>query len=415
MRRTLSGLFVVLAILVSGCSSAGDGEMRITVATFSDFGYEALFAEYERQHSNIDVVSRVQDFDSHHKGLITALAGGHGAADVVAIEEQYMPTLRQSKEKFVDLGKFGALELRTRWTPWKWAQGVSGDFVMGLGTDMGSLAMCYRRDLFDKAGLPVEREAVGALWPTWEAFAEVADRFSARVRDAKFADSAGTVYTAIINQAEENYFAKADDSFIADKNPNVHKAFRIAGELGAKGQTAGVTTFTQPWNVAIAQARFATMTCPAWMLTLVEEAGGDAGRGKWDVTTVPGNNGNWGGSYLAVPAQGEHQREAYELAEWLTAPEQQKRLFVDAGILPSAPEAYRDPAVIGHTNPYFNNAPVGALFAASSDNIRPNYRGLRDAEVRPAFGHALGRIEDGKQSVDEAWDQAVREARGAMS
>ncbi|GLZ29294.1 sugar ABC transporter substrate-binding protein [Lentzea sp. NBRC 105346] len=411
MQRSLAGLMAVLALLAGGCGASGDGKTKITVATFGEFGYEELFTEYEKAHPEVDVVGRVADFDAHHKGLITSLASGNGAADVVAIEEQYMPKFRQSKDKFADLAQFGAKDLRDRWAPWKWEQGVDGDFVMGLGTDMGGLAMCYRRDLFEKAGLPTARDEVAALWPTWEAYASVADRFS--VPGAKFTDSAGTVYTAIINQAEENYFAR-DERFIGDTNPNVRKAFDIAGSIGAKKQTANVTTFTQPWNVALAQGSFATMTCPAWMLALIKQASGPANSGKWDVTTVPGGGGNWGGSYLAVPAQGAHQREAYQLAEWLTAPEQQKKLFLSKEILPSQPAVYRDPAVTGHTDPYFGDAPVGKLFGASSDDIRPNYRGLRDADVRPKFGMALGRIEDGKQTVDEAWRQAVDEARAAV-
>ncbi|WP_209618176.1 extracellular solute-binding protein [Saccharothrix coeruleofusca] len=415
MGRVRAGrsLLVVAALVLAGCGTGAgqDGKLRLTVATFGEFGYEPLFAEYERANPGIDVVGRVADFDSHHKGLITALAAGRGAADVVAVEEQYMPRLRQSTDKFADLAQFGAGELRDRWVPWKWAQGVSGETVVGLGTDMGGLAMCYRRDLFARAGLPTDRDQVAALWPTWEHYAELAERFAQRVDDAEFVDSAGAIYTAVLNQAEENYFAKSDDSFIGDTNPNVRRAFRIAGGIGAKGWTARVTTFTQPWNAAINQGRFATTTCPAWMLAQIEQAGGPEGAGRWDVTAIPGGAGNWGGSYLTVPSQGAHQRESYRLAEWLTAPQQQKKLFVQAGILPSQPEVYQDPVVLEHRDPYFGDAPVGRLFAASSDSVRPNHRGVRDADVRPVFGQALGRVEDGAQTVDQAWEQAVREAK----
>ncbi|GAA3838595.1 extracellular solute-binding protein [Saccharothrix violaceirubra] len=408
-------LLAAVLLVVTGCSG-GDGDLRLTVATFGRFGYEPLFEEYERAHPGIEVVGRVADFEAHHKGLITALAAGAGAADVVAVEEQYLPRLRRSADKFVDLSRFGAQDLRERWTPWKWRQGVSedGKVVLGLGTDMGGLALCYRRDLFERAGLPTDRTAVAALWPTWEDFAAVADRFADRVPDSRFVDSAGTVYTAVLDQSEESYFAKADDSFIADTNPAVRRAFDIAGALAAKGRTAKVSAFTQPWNVAINQGGFATVTCPAWMLSQIEDAGGPANAGRWDVTAIPGGGGNWGGSYLTVPAQGAHQREAYELAKWLTAPEQQKRLFLSDGILPSQPEVYRDPAVLGHRDEYFGDAPVGELFAASSDTVRPHHRGVREADVRPVFGRALGRIEDGSQSVDEAWRQSVGEARDAL-
>lgn len=414
--RRLAIVAILGALVTTGCSGGDDGKVTLTIATFGDFGYEKLLDEYEQEHPDLRIESRVTDFDTHHKSLTTQLVGQRGAADVVAIEEQYMPQFQQSTDKFVNLAKFGAADLRERWTPWKWDHGVAGDgtFVMGLGTDMGSLAICYRRDLYQRAGLPTDRDEVAKLWPTWEKFAAVADEFSAKLPDAKFADSAGTVYTAIINQANENYFAERDDSFIGRTNPTVRRAFDLAGSIGQKDQTAEVTTFTQPWNVAIKESKFATMTCPAWMLTLIEEAGGPALKGKWDVTSVPEDGGNWGGSYLTIPAQSEHQRLAYRLAEWLTAPEQQKRIFTETGQLPSSPEAFQDPVVRSHTDDYFNGAPVGKIFASSADKIRPNYRGLQDAAVRPAFGRALGRIEEGETTIDEEWAAAVAEAEKTL-
>jgi cellobiose transport system substrate-binding protein len=412
-RRTVAA--VAALVLLAACSP-GDagGRTKLTIATFGEFGYAPLIAEYEKLHPDITVQNRVTDFDTHHKGLATQLATGHGAADVVAIEEQYMPQYRRAKDKFADLAAFGARDLERQWVPWKWAQGTDGAFVLGLGTDMGSLALCYRRDLFQAAGLPADRDEVAKLIPDWTAYAAVAERFTSRTPGVKFADSAGTVYTAMLNQSPENYFSAQDDSFIADRNPSVHAAFYLSGGLAAKGQTAAATTFTQAWNVAIKQGSFATVACPAWMLSQIKEAGGDGNRGKWDVTTVPGASGNQGGSFLTVPKQGTHQKEAYELARWLTAPEQQKKLFLSDGILPSEPSVYEDPQVVAHTDPYFGDAPIGRIFAASADRLRPNYRGLRDADVRPEFGRALGRVEDGTQTVDQAWADAVRQARAAL-
>ena len=50
---------------------------------------------------------------------------------------------------------------------------ADGKTQIGLGTDVGGLAMCYRTDLFEKAGLPTDRDAVSKLWPTWDDFINV--------------------------------------------------------------------------------------------------------------------------------------------------------------------------------------------------------------------------------------------------
>ncbi|MEA5358599.1 extracellular solute-binding protein [Amycolatopsis sp., V23-08] len=413
IRRTAAAA-AALALLAACSPSDAGGKTKLTIATFGEFGYEPLIAEYQKLHPDIEVQNRVTDFDTHHKGLATQLATGHGAADVVAIEEQYIPQYLKAKDKFVDLASFGARDLENQWAPWKWAQGTDGDFVLGLGTDMGSLALCYRRDLFAAAGLPTDRDAVAKLIPDWNAYATTAQRFTDKTPNVKFADSAGTVYTAMLNQSPENYFAAKDDSFIGGTNPTVRNAFFLSGGIAQKGQTAAATTFTQAWNVAIKQGSFATIACPAWMLSQIKQAGGDGTSGKWDVTTVPGASGNQGGSFLTVPKQSEHPQQAYDLARWLTAPEQQKKLFLSDGILPSEPAVYKDPQVLEHKDPYFGDAPIGKIFAASADSLRPNYRGLHDADVRPEFGRALGRIEDKTENVDQAWADAVQQAQAAL-
>jgi cellobiose transport system substrate-binding protein len=413
IRRTAAAAAALALLAACGPSDAG-GKTKLTIATFGEFGYAPLIAEYEKLHPDVEVQNRVTDFDTHHKGLATQLATGHGAADVVAIEEQYIPQYRKAKDKFVDLASFGARDLENQWAPWKWAQGTDGGYVVGLGTDMGSLALCYRRDLFQAAGLPTDRDAVAKLMPDWNAYATTAQRFTDKTPGVKFADSAGTVYTAMLNQAPENYFAAKDDSYIGGTNPTVRNAFYLSGGIAAKGQTAAATTFTQAWNIAIKQGSFATIACPAWMLSQIKQAGGDDNSGKWDVTTVPGASGNQGGSFLTVPKQSEHPQQAYDLARWLTAPEQQKKLFLSDGILPSEPAVYKDPQVLAHKDAYFGDAPIGEIFAASADSLRPNYRGLHDADVRPEFGRALGRIEDGTENVDQAWADAVQQAQAAL-
>ncbi len=425
MSRTLVGratsitAVALAATLVAACGGgggdAGDGKIKLSIGIFSDFGYTNLIKEYQAAHPNIEIEQRTVKMEQHHTQLATQLAGGRGAADIVAIEEGNITQFRQSKDKFVNLADHGAKELAGQWAAWKWNQGTTddGNFVLGLGTDMGSLALCYRRDLFEAAGLPTDREAVGELWPTWEKYLEVADTFTRKTPDVKFVDTAQNVYKAILDQTEEGYFAKADDSFIGDRNDKVKQAFTLAASLGEKKQTGALAPFSQDWNVALKQASFATTTCPAWALALIKAGAGDEAKGKWDVAAAPGGGGNWGGSFLAVPKQTKHPKEAYELAKWLTAPEQQKRIFKETGNLPSEPAAYQDPEVTSTVNEYFNSAPVGQIFGNSAENLEPTYRGTKDSKVTPVFNNALSRVETGKQSTAEAFDQAVQEARDA--
>ena len=95
--------------------------------------------------------------------------------------------------------------MKGQWLPWKYNQATTADGkdTIGLGTDVGGLAMCYRRDLFEKAGLPTDRDEVAKLWPTWDDFITAGKKFQAGIgSDTKvhFIDSATNTYNAILMQ-----------------------------------------------------------------------------------------------------------------------------------------------------------------------------------------------------------------------
>ncbi|MFG3250833.1 extracellular solute-binding protein [Streptomyces sp. NPDC048187] len=416
LRRTLAAAAgLVTLVSLAACSSgsdSADGKTTLTVATFSDFGYKPLFAEYRKTHPDVVIKERVSQLDQHHNSLSTQLSSGGGAADVVAIEEGYLPKFREVKDKFVNLADYGGADRKDEYLPYKWAQGTADDgkFVMGYGTDVGGLAICYRKDLFAQAGLPTDREAVAKLWPTWDAYFRTGETFRGKVKDHAWFDAAGNVFSAMMNQTEYGFFDRSD-SYIADTNPAVRTAFSTTAKAAADGQSANLVPFSQQWNAGIKQGRMATITCPAWLTGLIQTAAGEDGAGKWDIAAVPGGGGNWGGSFLTVPKQSKHAKEAAELAAFLTSAEAEKKIFTGpTGSLPSITSALSDPAVQGTRKEYFGNAPTGRIFAASAKDLKPSFRGTKDQQVRLPFGNALQLVEQGNASPDEAWDKALSEA-----
>ena len=141
------------------------------------------------------------------------------------------------------------------------------------------------------------------------------------------------------------------------------------------------------------------MLCPGWMLGVI--SGNAADTKGWDIANVfPGGGGNWGGSYLTVPAQGKNIEAAKKLAAWLTAPEQQLKAFTAAGTFPSQVDAYTSADLLDATNEYFNNAPTGAILIdrANAVTVAP-YKGAKYfADQRPAPEGADSRR--GRPAVD---------------
>ena len=124
---------------------------------------------------------------------------------------------------------------------------------------------------------------------------------------------------------------------------------------------------------------------------------------------MPGRGGNWGGSWLSVPRQTEHPAEATALAEWLTAPEQQAKVFAATGNFPSAVALYDDPVILDRVSAFFGDAPVGRIFADSVTALVPQYQGPRSGDVNARIIDGLTRIEQGRDSPDESWRKVLRE------
>ena len=166
-----------------------------------------------------------------------------------------------------------------------------------------------------------------------------------------------------------------------------------------------LTQWRDDWTASFQNDGFATMACPGWMLGIIE--GNAEGVEGWDIADVfPGGGGNWGGSYLTVPAQGEHIEEAKEVAAWLTAPEQQAKAFAAKGAFPSQVEALDSPEVTDAVNPFFNDAPIGQILAnrAEAVTVQP-HKGPKYSDILQAFQAAILRVDDGSQNADESWEQ----------
>ena len=89
--------------------------------------------------------------------------------------------------------------------------------------------------------------------------------------------------------------------------------------------------------------------------------------------------------------------------------------FKATGNFPSSPQAYEDPAITGLENPFFNDAPVGQIFAAGAKSLKPQYLGPKNQAVR-TDENALRTGRAGQaQTPDEAWTEAVKDAKKAAA
>ena len=423
-RLVMTAGLASLALIATACgggdgdedtSSTGDaggdtsGEaITLTVATFNEFGYEELIEEYMELNPNITVEQRkAATTNEAREKLATGLAAGSGLADVEAVEVDWLPELMQFSDRFEDLTD---PELEGRWLDWKVGMATTADgMLMGYGTDIGPNAVCYRADLFEAAGLPTDRDEVAELLgTTWEDYFAAGEEFIAN-SDVPWFDSAGAMQFAKIQQVENAYEESDGTPIPLGENAEAKAIYDEVLAAAETGLSAGLAQWSEDWTNAFQNDGFATMLCPAWMLGVIE--GNAAGVEGWDIAdTFPGGGGNWGGSYLTVPAQGANVDEAKKLAAWLTAPEQQIKAFVAKGPFPSQVEALSDPALLELTREFFNDAPAGQIMANRAEAVEViPFKGPNYFAIQQFVADAINRVDvDETDDAESSWAKAVQ-------
>jgi cellobiose transport system substrate-binding protein len=398
------------ALIATGCAAGDDsaseagGEVELTISTFNDFGYtDELLQEYMDENPNVTIVHNKAATSNDARANYFQKLGKTGLADIEAIEVDWMPEVMQYSDLLAEV------DVTDRWLDWKVEAATDADGrLIGYGTDIGPEGVCYRSDLFAEAGLPTDRAEVAALLEgDWDKYFEVGAQYTESTGKAWF-DSAGGTYQGMINQVEAAYEDPETGEIIAAENGEVEDLYNQVLDASAT-QSAHLGQWSDDWFAGLSNGAYATMLCPGWMLGVISGNAPDVT--GWDIADVfPNGGGNWGGSYLTVPANGENVEEAQKLADWLTAPEQQIKAFVNAGTFPSQTDAYEDTALTDSVNEYFNDAPVGEILTnrANAVTVAP-FKGEYYFQINDAMQQALTRVEDGTQDKQTSWDQWVSE------
>ncbi|MFC8716026.1 extracellular solute-binding protein [Kitasatospora sp. NPDC057198] len=425
VRRTTAALgstVLATALLLTACSSgsgskdSADGKVTITVDLFGTFGFKeaGLYDEYMKLHPNITIKQTdTQDEGQYWQALQTKLAGGGGLADIQGLEVGRVASVVQKQaDKFTDLKTLGIGDVNDDLVEWKGAAIKTADGkVLGAGTDIGPEAICYRTDLFKAAGLPTDRAELAEKWSTWQGYLDLGKQYAAKAEAGNaWTDSAAGMFAAEVGQQKVRYSDEAGKP-VYDSSPAVKTAWNDATALVADGLSAKLAQWTPEWNKAFSTGKFATLSCPAWMIGYIKGQAGDAGSGKWDIAAGPGKTGNWGGSYLTIPRTAKHPKEAAELIKWLNAKEQQATLFTKQGSFPSSAGAQA--AIKDVTDPYFNNAPIGQIFSESAKAMPAQVLGTDDGVIGKAFTDALGEVERTGTAPDTAWKHALDNVKKA--
>lgn len=430
----LVGAALVVATIAAGCGDltpdslayANDDaivaeESVIRIATPRIRGLERAIDDWEREHPTARVEIVVRSTDDHHRSVLDD-AGAGGPFDIVGFDADYGPDIRERPELFMDLEAMVGDVAQSNYLPSRWSEGIGVDGrLIGLPIDVDSVALAARTDLVDP-NLIEELEAAS----TWCDLIAIGDAFSDATGLA-FLPNGDEIFTTVLSQ---NRLSFVDDSgaLLANEAPVLEEAWDLTmlavgspplhsapcpAEDGPDGNEIDRITRDLPaggsqWREGLRSDGFAAVLARYSELRAIAAAAPDT-TGHWTVVALPGEVGpSAGGIHLGISKDSTHPELAFDLISYLADPIIQTDAFADgSGPFPAASIVYGDPTITEYSDPFFGEAPVGAIFASGATRRPDELAGPLRRIVIELFVSALNRVENGTQTPAEAWDDAL--------
>jgi cellobiose transport system substrate-binding protein len=387
-------------------TSGGKDDKDLTLWYWSGGLSDKVVAD-ARKHFSSDISLKTSMVGGDFKTkLLTGLRAAQSAPDITGIKGEDIASFLPNADRFIDLKTVGADKLVPQYLSWKLKQATSQDGkLIGFPIDIGPCAMYYREDLFAKAGLPTDPAEVSSQLSTWDDYFQAGVELHKALPKTFLINNIGAVFSMIIGQGTQR-FIDEDNKFIGDQDH-----IRAAWTTSVKPYTLGIDAKINDntWNAAVSGGTLGTALGAAWYaLDITNAAPGT--KGKWRVASLPSGPSNLGGSFLALPATCGNPEEAFKIISWILSPENQARGFTDAALFPTAPAAYKLPALTGG-DPFFGGQKTIEIFGPAAEKIPAVYEAPADAAVSAPFYSELTSVEAKGKDPDTAWKDAVSQAK----
>ena len=352
-------------------------QTEITFWFFAEW-VEAAVEAFHQSQQNVRVDFQQLSYPDVHNRLLTSLAAGSGAADVVGIELGYAGTFA-STGGLVDLNQapFDAASLTADLVEYKVQQGSSADGKLVLFPwDIAPGGIIYRADLLEQAGIDPDPAAMQERITSWDDWFAFGEELQGTAELALMADAFADIYGAQVEQQGHGWF-DGNKVVIEEK---ATQPLQTAVDVRARGLDLEVDEGSPEWAAAIRNDEYVGDVAACW-------AEGGLTReqpqtvGQWRAIRAPGPGFNIGGSFLAIPEQSEKQEAAWEFIKFLGASTEGALIGLrEGGAFPSYTPAWEDP-VFDEPVDFYGGQPVYRLWLDIAQEVpgSPIHPGDREA------------------------------------
>jgi multiple sugar transport system substrate-binding protein len=356
LNRGLCLLIPVIAALLGCKGDAGNGVVTLRLWGLGREGevVEELLVDFEREHPNIRVRVQQIPWSAAHEKLLTAYVG-NASPDVGQIGNTWIP-------EFVALNALEPLDSlvaasealdSSRYFPGIWRTNVIDEKVYGIPWYVDTRLVFYRRDILRRAGF----ETFPTSWAEWVRAMRAVKRIVGPNRYAIYLPTNEWNQPVIFGLQAGSPLLKTHHGYGAFSDPAFRRAFDFYTSI-YRDSLAPVQGLNDVANVyqEFERGYFAMWITGPWNLGEFARRLPDSMQGSWATAPVPGPDGAAsgvslaGGSSLVIFRTSRHQKEAWELVEFLSRPEQQRKFYQLTGDLPARMDAWSDSLLAADPN-----------------------------------------------------------------
>ena len=383
MRKTklmvsAAALSMMAALALTGCGGGGTSESAAADGGSAEGGntitvwawdvalkqLQSAAEKYKETNPDVEFVFEEMGTDQIYTKLATTLSTGKGLADVILLEgEQVSGYASKYPEGFADLSDIVSAD---DFLPVKMGEVTVNDKVVGFPWDAGPVAVFYRRDYFEQAGVNAEDIQ------TWDDFIEAGQKIMETcttpngepVKMLPVSPNSSGFYRLLLTENKGSFFDAEGNTIV--KSAETHEAT----EMAKKSYESRVAYNYADWSEyegVVVNETVATIPEAVWMMGTIKDKGPEQS-GKWGVMALPAFPGKEasgstnGGSNIVIPAASASVDAAKDFVKFaLTDIDLQVEGFVNYGLFPSYIPSYEDPT-FSEPDEYFGGQEIYGIF-----------------------------------------------------
>ena len=409
--KRIVALGVLAALTLTGCAAGSGGttdgaasvdctpsEGKVDL-TFTSWipGIDKVVDIWNKKNPDVQVTVQTgpNGNGGTYKNFFNQLNAGN-APDLGQIEYDALPNFRVQDGLTNIASCANVMESKDEFIDWTWNQVTfnEDDSVYAVPQDTGPMAMYYRKDLFEKAGIAVPT--------TWDEYAAAAEKI--RAEDGyitNFPQNDVNWFAGLVWQADGEWFKNDGSNWdVSLTSPESTKVADYWQGLISDDLVSKVPAWTDEWNNAYNTGSDWTWISAVWGANSISSGAPDTS-GKWAVAPMPqwtaGGTaaGNWGGSSTAVLKGSKHPYEAAQFALWLnTDPEALTALNTEANLYPATKDGLTLP-VLADGVEFYGDQKIYDVFAEAANETNPDFTWgptmtQTYSDVADGFGQVLG-------------------------